>query len=143
MTFLINVSGLKLAIIGAGPSGLLFASKVLSSSLEVTEIDIYDSRGDPREAHNEFYHRSFAIGCNPRIWAVIDAYDPQLTAHLKHGYCSFMNETWAIDDKKRKSQPGRLRYMTHQPMFASGLLSWLKQQQQVTDTCTRYPLTSM
>ena len=131
LTVLSIVSGIKLAIIGAGPSGLLFASKVLSASPEVTDIDVYESRGDPREPQNEFYHRSFAIGCTPRIWTVIDSYDPQLTAHLQHGYCSFMNETSVISDKKRIIQPGRLRYMTHQPMFASGLLSWLKQQQQV------------
>ena len=139
--FSLASAGLKLAIIGGGPSGLLFASKVLSSSPEGTEIDIYESRGDPREPENEFDHRSFAIGCTPRIWAAIDAHDHQLTAHLQHGYCSYMNETWTITKNKRSIQPGRLRYMTHQPMFASGLLQWLKQQQQQV-TITPMPCTN-
>ena len=129
---------LKLAVVGSGPSGLFLSAKILSSVIEgscdVTEIDIYELRDDPRKPSGDPF-RSFAIGCTSRIWNAVKMYDSALVHHLQDGYCSLINTTYQVSERKHVLLKQPPRYMTHQPMFSSGLLTWIEKLSKSSYKC--------
>jgi kynurenine 3-monooxygenase len=73
---------LKVAIIGAGPSGLLLAHRLLLSSLPVASLDIYESRSDPRLASN-LDGRAYALGLGVRGRTAIKSAGEELWESVK------------------------------------------------------------
>ncbi|KAL7508212.1 hypothetical protein ACHAXN_005295 [Cyclotella atomus] len=73
---------LKVAIIGAGPSGLLLAHRLLLSSFPVASLEIYESRSDPRLASN-LDGRAYALGLGIRGRTAIKSVDEQLWEAIK------------------------------------------------------------
>lgn len=73
---------LNVAIIGAGPSGLLLAHRLISSSFPVSTIDIYESRSDPRKASN-LDGRAYALGLGIRGRTAIKSVDEKLWQSVK------------------------------------------------------------
>lgn len=120
--------GIKIAIIGSGPSGLLLTERLTSSTIlnwdANSVIDVYDSRDDPRRITN---HKSFAIGITPRIWNACSVSEG-LVEYLQDNGGSKITNTSFIRGWKKPPQrlPSfRIRYMTNQPMFSSALLNWI------------------
>ena len=65
-------TALRIAIVGAGPTGLLLVSRFLddqSVSFNDLNIDIFEGREDPRLTKED---RSFAIGFNNRCMHAVD-----------------------------------------------------------------------
>jgi kynurenine 3-monooxygenase len=75
---------LRVAIIGAGPSGLLLAHCLLSSypNFPVSSLDIYESRSDPRLASN-LDGRAYALGLGIRGRKAIQSVDEDLWQCVK------------------------------------------------------------
>ena len=73
---------LKVAIIGAGPSGLLLAHRLISSPLPVSTLDIYESRSDPRKESN-LDGRAYALGLGIRGRTAIKSVDEKLWQSVK------------------------------------------------------------
>lgn len=78
---------LKVGIVGAGPSGLLLAHRLLQSKLPLAKIDIYESRSDPRDLTKTSVGRAYALGLGVRGRSAIRSVDEQLwSAIKKRGY---------------------------------------------------------
>lgn len=76
---------LKVAIIGAGPSGLLLAHRLLASlpSFPISSLDIYESRSDPRLPSN-LDGRAYALGLGVRGRSAIQSVDERLWQCVKN-----------------------------------------------------------
>lgn len=76
---------LKVAIIGAGPSGLLLAHRFLGSlpSFPISTLDIYESRPDPRLPSN-LDGRAYALGLGVRGRSAIQSVDERLWQCVKN-----------------------------------------------------------
>ncbi|KAL7470667.1 hypothetical protein ACHAXS_010922 [Conticribra weissflogii] len=81
---------LKIAIAGAGPSGLVLAHRLLqlssSSSLPISAIDIYESRADPRAKPTSSLSlggRAYALGLGIRGRSAIRTVDEELWRAVK------------------------------------------------------------
>ena len=78
---------LRVAVVGAGPSGLLVAHRLLKSNLPLANIDIFESRSDPRDAQKQQGSRAYALGLGIRGRTAIKTVDDDLwTAVKKRGF---------------------------------------------------------
>jgi len=78
---------LNVAIVGAGPSGLLLAHKLLQSNIPVANIDVFESRSDPRDLQKQHGSRAYALGLGIRGRSAIRTVDEDLwTAVKKRGF---------------------------------------------------------
>lgn len=79
---------LNIAIVGGGPSGLLLAHRILSSStLNNTNITIFESRSDPRNTKATLEGRAYALGLGIRGRSAIRSVDEELWQCVKsRGY---------------------------------------------------------
>lgn len=111
-TWNINFHNSIRIILHVGPSGLVLASRILSSSTaNVDQVDILECRDDPRLNQG---HRSFAIGVNSRTWAALELWSPSLVQELKDNYCSYIQTTTNIIENKKQAISSNFRYMTNQ-----------------------------
>ena len=80
--------GLKIAVVGAGPSGLLLTHLLMKNDNNGTnqpKITLFDSRSDPRA--NEIDGRAYALGIGIRGRTAIQKTDPDLWEAVKsRGY---------------------------------------------------------
>ena len=77
------LSGLNVAIVGAGPAGLLLAHRLLKSGAKCT---LFESRSDPRVATN-LEGRAYALGLGVRGRSAIRTVDETLWQSIKkRGY---------------------------------------------------------
>ncbi len=74
---------LNVAIVGAGPSGLLLAHKLLKSNVPVANIDVFESRSDPRDLQKQQGSRAYALGLGIRGRSAIRTVDEELWAAVK------------------------------------------------------------
>lgn len=75
---------IRIAIVGAGPTGLLLVSRFLDEDSATTNdisIDVYEGREDPRHSTE---NRSFAIGFSNRCISSVDVV-PGLKDHIFKG----------------------------------------------------------
>ena len=72
---------LNVAIVGAGPSGLLLAHKLLKSNIPVANIDIFESRFDPRDL--KLGSRAYPLGLGIRGRSAVRTVDEELWAAVK------------------------------------------------------------
>ena len=83
-----NTKGFKIAIVGAGPSGLLLTHLLLKNDNDEPnhpKITLFDSRSDPR--NNEIEGRAYALGIGIRGRTAIRRTDPDLWEAVKaRGY---------------------------------------------------------
>jgi 2-polyprenyl-6-methoxyphenol hydroxylase-like FAD-dependent oxidoreductase len=126
--FLDGLKIVRVGIIGAGPAGLALVEKILAKKDDATrfEIDVFESRNDPRRTTN---HTSYAIGCNARMWQALNKTESEgLLPFLEHRSCSLITSTKFISGWKiaPSISPRVKRFMTTQPLFASGLLDWIE-----------------
>lgn len=78
---------LRVAVVGAGPSGLLVAHRLLKSNLPLANIDVFESRSDPRDAQKQQGSRAYALGLGIRGRTAIKTVDDDLwTAVKKRGF---------------------------------------------------------
>ena len=77
--------GLKIAIVGAGPSGILLAHRLASSKLPLNQIDIYEYRSDPRSdaTRRSSGRGAYALGLGIRGQTAIRAVDNELLTAVK------------------------------------------------------------
>eukprot|EP00804_Cyclotella_cryptica_P006999 CCRYP_007137-RA/>CCRYP_007137-RA protein AED:0.29 eAED:0.29 QI:0/-1/0/1/-1/1/1/0/539 len=117
-------SSLKIAIIGAGPSGLLLAHRLLSSSTSaatpLSTLDIFESRSDPRLA--PLADRAYALGLGVRGRNAIRSVDETLWMRVKSSgfecdrFRLHINDRWSVKlrDNERDGgvEPSVLIYQT-------------------------------
>ncbi|KAL9179322.1 hypothetical protein ACHAXT_008612 [Thalassiosira profunda] len=114
---------LSVAIVGAGPSGLLLAHRLAKSSLPINfdKVDVYESRSDPRDVQKQnLGSRAYALGLGIRGRTAIKAVDEEMwEAVKKRGYeCErfrlHFNAKWNIKLRDRESgvEPSVLIYQT-------------------------------
>lgn len=78
---------LRVAVVGAGPSGLLVAHRLLKSNLPLSNIDVFESRSDPRDTLKQQGSRAYALGLGIRGRSAIKTVDDDLwTAVKKRGF---------------------------------------------------------
>ncbi len=81
---------LRVAVVGAGPSGLLVAHRLLNSNLPLANIDVFESRSNPRDAQKQQgipNPRAYALGLGIRGRSAIKTVDDDLwTAVKKRGF---------------------------------------------------------
>lgn len=78
---------LRVAVVGAGPSGLLVAHRLLKSNLPLANIDVFESRSNPRDAQKQQGSRAYALGLGIRGRTAIKTVDDDLwTAVKKRGF---------------------------------------------------------
>lgn len=68
---------------GRGPSGLLFAHRLLRSKLPLEKIDVYESRSDPRDPSKKLGGRAYALGLGVRGRSSIRSVDEALWSAVK------------------------------------------------------------
>ncbi|KAL7483803.1 hypothetical protein ACHAW6_009445 [Cyclotella cf. meneghiniana] len=135
-------ASLKIAIIGAGPSGLLLAHRLLSSAaLPLSTLDIFESRSDPRLA--ALADRAYALGLGVRGRNAIRSVDDELWTRVKsNGFeCDrfrlHFNDKWNVklrdDERNRGVEPSVLIYQTD---LCGALLEELKRRNDATPTST-------
>jgi kynurenine 3-monooxygenase len=111
---------LKVAIVGAGPSGLLLAHKLLQSNIPVANIDVFESRSDPRDVQKQQGSRAYALGLGIRGRSAIRTVDEDLwTAVKKRGFeCErfrlhlSQKLNFKLRDKAEGVEPSVLIYQT-------------------------------
>jgi len=78
---------LKIAIVGAGPSGLLLAHRLIASGLPLEQLDVFESRADPRSSSSSLEGRAYALGLGIRGRTAIKTVDGELWSSVKaRGY---------------------------------------------------------
>lgn len=78
---------LKIAIAGAGPSGLLLAHRLIASGLPLEQLDVFESRADPRSSSSSLEGRAYALGLGIRGRTAIKTVDGELWSSVKaRGY---------------------------------------------------------
>ncbi len=73
---------LNVAIAGAGPSALLLAHRLLKSNLPISNIDMFESRADPRSKQS-LGGRAYALGLGMRGRTAIRTVDEELWTSVK------------------------------------------------------------
>ena len=77
---------LRVAIAGAGPSGLLLAHRLIASGLPLAQLDLVESRADPRSS-SSLEGRAYALGLGIRGRTAIKTVDSELWSSVKaRGY---------------------------------------------------------
>ena len=122
---------LNVAIVGAGPSGLLLAHKLLRSNIPVANIDVFESRADPRDLQKQQGSRAYALGLGIRGRSAIRTVDEELWAAVKER--GFECERFRLHlsqklnvklrDREEGVEPSVLIYQTD---LCSGLLDELE-----------------
>ena len=74
-----SLRGLKVAVVGAGPSGLLLAHRLVKAG--VSSVNVYESRNDPRLGNLE--GRAYALGIGIRGRTAIRSVDNKLWNSVK------------------------------------------------------------
>jgi 2-polyprenyl-6-methoxyphenol hydroxylase-like FAD-dependent oxidoreductase len=132
---------LNVAIVGAGPSGLLLAHKLLQSTIPVANIDVFESRSDPRDLHKQQGSRAYALGLGIRGRSAIATVDEDLwTAVKKRGFeCErfrlHLNQKLNVKlrDAEKGVEPSVLIYQSD---LCSGLLDELEVRASDLSQCT-------
>jgi len=75
-----SLKGLKVAIVGAGPSGLLLAHRLVKA--RVSSVNLYETRNDPRSGQN-LEGRAYALGIGIRGRTAIRSVDNNLWEAVK------------------------------------------------------------
>eukprot|EP00535_Pseudo-nitzschia_heimii_P006776 CAMPEP_0197184644 /NCGR_PEP_ID=MMETSP1423-20130617/10262_1 /TAXON_ID=476441 /ORGANISM="Pseudo-nitzschia heimii, Strain UNC1101" /LENGTH=562 /DNA_ID=CAMNT_0042635515 /DNA_START=66 /DNA_END=1754 /DNA_ORIENTATION=- len=73
--------GLRIAVVGSGPSGLLLSNLLLGSDKESHQITLFDGRSDPRT--NQLDGRAYALGIGMRGRTAIQSADPAIWEAVK------------------------------------------------------------
>ena len=132
---------LNVAIVGAGPSGLLLAHKLLQSNIPVSNIDVFESRSDPRDLKKQQGSRAYALGLGIRGRSAIRTVDEELwTAVKKRGFeCERFRLHFTqklnvkLRDREEGVEPSVLIYQTD---LCSGLLDELELRSSESSKCT-------
>mmetsp|Transcript_13448 Transcript_13448/g.27297 ORF Transcript_13448/g.27297 Transcript_13448/m.27297 type:complete len:544 (-) Transcript_13448:1659-3290(-) len=132
---------LNVAIVGAGPSGLLLAHKLLQSNIPVANIDVFESRADPRDLQKQQGSRAYALGLGIRGRSAIRTVDEELWAAVKER--GFECERFRLHlsqklnvklrDREEGVEPSVLIYQTD---LCSGLLDELETRSSDSSQCT-------
>ena len=127
-----NEWDLNIGIVGAGPSGLLLAHKLLQSkNIPIANIDVFESRSDPRDAQKQQGSRAYALGLGIRGRSAIRTVDEDLWLAVKskgfecERFRLHINEKFNIKlrDSLDGVEPSVLIYQTD---LCSGLLDELE-----------------
>eukprot|EP00574_Skeletonema_japonicum_P000223 CAMPEP_0201740600 /NCGR_PEP_ID=MMETSP0593-20130828/46388_1 /ASSEMBLY_ACC=CAM_ASM_000672 /TAXON_ID=267983 /ORGANISM="Skeletonema japonicum, Strain CCMP2506" /LENGTH=533 /DNA_ID=CAMNT_0048234919 /DNA_START=104 /DNA_END=1702 /DNA_ORIENTATION=- len=132
---------LNVAIVGAGPSGLLLAHKLLQSNVPVANIDVFESRSDPRDLQKQQGSRAYALGLGIRGRSAIRTVDEELWAAVKkRGFeCERFRLHFSqklnvkLRDREDGVEPSVLIYQTD---LCSGLLDELETRSLDKPQCT-------
>lgn len=132
---------LNVAIVGAGPSGLLLAHKLLQSNVPLTNIDVFESRSDPRDLKNQQGRGAYALGLGIRGRSAIRTVDEELwQAVKKRGFeCERFRLHFTpkfnvkLRDREEGVEPSVLIYQTD---LCSGLLDELELRSSESSKCT-------
>ncbi|KAL7495725.1 hypothetical protein ACHAWT_004021 [Skeletonema menzelii] len=132
---------LNVAIVGAGPSGLLLAHKLLQSNIPVANIDVFESRSDPRDIKKQQGSRAYALGLGIRGRSAIRTVDEELWAAVKkRGFeCERFRLHFTqklnvkLRDREEGVEPSVLIYQTD---LCSGLLDELEIRSSESSKCT-------
>lgn len=76
-----TLSGLDVAVVGGGPSGLLCAHRLLGAGCN--KVTLYEGRGDPRLPENVDDDRAYALGVGIRGRSAIKTVDDELWDAVK------------------------------------------------------------
>ena len=131
---------LKVAIAGAGPSGLLLAHRLIASGLPLDQLDVFESRADPRSS-SSLEGRAYALGLGIRGRTAIKTVDSELWSSVKaRGYeCErfrlHLSEKISLKlrDREEGTDPSVLIYQSD---LCSALLDELERRAEILESTT-------
>jgi kynurenine 3-monooxygenase len=130
---------LNVAIVGAGPSGLLLAHRLVRSNLPLANIDVFESRPDPRDTNKQQGSRAYALGLGIRGRTAIRSVDEDLWLSIKErGFeCERFRLHFSkqlnvkLRDREEGVEPSVLIYQTD---LCAALLDELEKRSQLLDS---------